>query len=57
MFNRLGVLRVTVVLSFIERTFTEAAEEAAAKSGARADGRSHERSRTRASRTPITDES
>jgi hypothetical protein len=41
-----GVLRVSVLFSFIERTSIEAAEQAPHKSGARAGGRSDGRSRT-----------
>jgi hypothetical protein len=53
-----AVRRVTVFFFFIERTFTEAAEQTPRpKSGVRAGGRSQERSHIVAQDGPITDES
>jgi hypothetical protein len=51
-----GVLRVNVLVSFIERTSIEVAEQAP-QEGACAGGRSHERFMHRARGAPITDES
>ena len=53
-----AVRRVTVFFFFIERTFTEAAEQTPRpKSGVRAGGRSHEPITHDAQDGPITDES